>query len=742
MNRPRGAAPRASGPAGVGHPLRVGTVTIGDRAAMGASPVLAGPATPVTPDDRGPRAIVTPRRRGDGPGRRLPGRRIDAWWTVAGVTLLLWALELSGTVTTFAWMAAVVVVVGLWGLVTVAVGLTAAGDAVSQRRRRLAAGATLAVAVAAFMAWSFTQVRAEPSYGTDEIAYDQYAATLAVHGDNPYTRSMVPSFDRYQVSPVQYTFQLDGKPVSELSYPALAFEVYMPFLAAGWSTQLAITLNVLAWAAGVVLLFLLLPRRRRPMAIVLGSFSIYVGYAVGGVTDAVFVPLLIGAAVGWNRFGDGTRRRDWVGPVLLGLAMAVKQTPWLILPFVLAGVVIERRATGGPAAGWRVGARYLGWCAAAFLVPNLPYLLDAPGAWERGVLTPVLGHAVPAGQGAVGLSLFMGLGGGSLTAYTLTALVALAALWACYVAAYRVLRPVAFLAPSLALFFSSRSFGSYLVSLVPAAVIAVATLDRSHDDLLPPPWRWWRETVLAGALATGALFAVAVLEPPPLSVTVTGIRSTGQLATISRISLVVANRSPAPVRPAFTLDEGGSVTTFWDRLAGPPVLRPGQRAGYVLQAPNFPSEPSIAAGFTVDAFTSSPATVSASAPYRPDPWHLELDPQAVDAVVPVGTPVVVHAAVYDQYDRLVHRAGIPVYLGQVIYAEHGIAFSQVSVDGRPPGASPVMARTDRRGVATFVLRGTDAPIDPVSFEASLINRWEGYPYGYSPILTVQFAPRR
>ena len=67
------------------------------------------------------------------------------------------------------------------------------------------------------------------------------------------------------------------------------------------------------------------------------------------------------------------------------------------------------------------------------------------------------------------------VGGGSLSAYTVAAAVVMAAALACYVTTYPALKPAAFLLPSVALFFADRSFGSYLVMLVPAALAAAAT---------------------------------------------------------------------------------------------------------------------------------------------------------------------------------------------------------------------------------------------------------------------------
>ena len=164
----------------------------------------------------------------------------------------------------------------------------------------------------------------------------------------------------------------------------------------------------------------------------------------------------------------------------MGLAMAVKQTPWLIIPFVVAGIVLESRRLRNWSQGVRDGLRYLGIAVVAFLVPNLPYLLNSPGGWLKGVLTPITSQTVPAGQGLISLSLSLPVGGGSLKAFNAAALIVLVSLIACYLATYPLLKPATFLLPSIVLFFATRSFGSYLVMLIPAAVAAAATVQRSQ----------------------------------------------------------------------------------------------------------------------------------------------------------------------------------------------------------------------------------------------------------------------
>ncbi|MBO0821993.1 MAG: hypothetical protein J2P26_14240, partial [Nocardiopsaceae bacterium] len=256
--------------------------------------------------------------------------------------VIVWAFRLSGYITFTPWLAVPVVLLGLTGLAVI-VAAWLPRPVLPESRQRLIGWVALAAVIVGLALWSYYQVFVVPDYATDEMSFDQYAAQLALHGANPYLHSMAPAFPLFHVSPNGYTFKLDGQPVTALSYPALAFEAYMPLLAAGVTTQAAVWVDVAAWAAAAVLLYIVLPRSIAPLAAAIASIDVYIGYAQGGVTDALFVPLLIGAAVGWDRFPDERGIRAIRGPVCMGLAMAVKQTPWLVLPFVLAGIAVESR---------------------------------------------------------------------------------------------------------------------------------------------------------------------------------------------------------------------------------------------------------------------------------------------------------------------------------------------------------------------------------------------------------------
>ena len=654
--------------------------------------------------------------------------------TLAAVFLVTWSFRLSGYLTFATWLAVPVVLMGLAGLLAIVAAWLPAGSMASHRQRQIDL-CVLAAVIAALAMWSYFQLYIAPDYGTDEVAFDQYAAQLALHGINPYLHSMAAAFPLFHVSPNGYTFLLNGQAVTKLSYPALAFEEYLPLLAAGVTTGAAAWTDVAAWALGAAVLYAVLPRKLAPLAAIVVSLDVFTGYAVGGITDFLFMPLLIGAAAGWDRFAWTRGRAAWRGPVLMGLAMAVKQTPWLIVPFLVLGIVLESRRLRDWRQGIRDGVRYLGITAGAFLVPNLPYLLNSPRGWLSGVLTPITAQTVPAGQGLVSLSLSLSVGGGSLRDYNSAAMVVFVALLACYAATYPVLKPATFLLPSIVLFFATRSFGSYLVMLIPAAVAAAATTQRPQ---LPVSWRYRKWVVSGAAAACGLAVLAALASPSPLVMAITSVRTTGQLATVDQLTVSVTNNSGRSVRPSFTIEAGMSMTAFWRRVHGPPVLGPHQKARYTIQAPSYFAMPSITNGFQVLAFARTPPSVSRTGAYVASVWRVVLRPSTINQPVARGQAVTVHAEILNRLDQPVRAANVPVYLGQVIYAQGGTRISEAFINKGYGGQTPVSALTNAQGVATFTIKLTLVPDDPIYFEANLVKSGSAYPYGYSPILAVRF----
>jgi len=678
-----------------------------------------------------------------------------SWWTMAGFALMLWSYKLVGWVSVYPALVPLVILTSAWGLLAVASAW------VTPRRLALAhwvkwiRWGTVILTLVGFAAWAAIQVYQAPGYGTDEMAFDQYAAQLMAHGIDPYTRSMGPAFPLFHVQPDGYTYQLNGTAVTSLSYPSLAFLVYVPLLLLGVSTQLAVGFNIVAWAIAILVLLALLPSPMRPMALVVGGLSVYGGYAIGGVTVALYVPLLAGAVFAWRRWSTLRGWRSWVGPVLMGMAISINQLPWFVFPFLVAGIACEAAIHGGRRAALRTGARYVAMVGVVVAVPNIPFVVWHPSAWLHGILTPITSATVPAGQGLIELSLYLHLGGGSLTAYSALSVLALAACLAGYVAYYSRLRALVAVLPAIPLLLATRSYDSYLFGLVPAALIAAVTVysepaaiprtarrgphDQAAGGYMSPP-RFRLAKVAAGGLGLATLAAglAAVTIPSPLTISIQSVTTTGQLATVSAVTVAVHNRSHSTLQPHFSLSSSDAVTTFWLVNSGPATIKAGQTAVYNLLAPNFPAQPSINGGFQVIAFTSSPDTVSHSGSYLPTTDHLALNPDAVNHDIPIGQAVVVTAELLDRLNRPIHKAAVPVYLGQVVYAQTGLVYGEAIINGSQPGQTPVSALTNADGVATFTIIGTHASNNPVYFEANLVNSRSFYPYGYSQILPVRF----
>src|ERR1035437_5516833 len=125
-------------------------------------------------------------------------------------------------------------------------------------------------------------VLGNPSYGTDEIAFDQYAAQLVLHGMNPYLHSMAPSLAIFHVPDIFRTYLLNGGQVHTLSYPAGSFLLYTPSLLLGMHMQAAVVTDAVAWITGCVVVWSLLPCQAKWVAPLILLADVYVSFTAGG----------------------------------------------------------------------------------------------------------------------------------------------------------------------------------------------------------------------------------------------------------------------------------------------------------------------------------------------------------------------------------------------------------------------------------------------------------------------------
>ncbi len=292
-------------------------------------------------------------------------------------------------------------------------------------------------------------------------------------------------------------------------------------------------------------------------------------------------------------------------------------------------------------------------------------------------------------------------------------------------------------------FLPTRSFGSYLFMLVPAAIVAGLTTRPAPSTWRPPRNPWLYPSVVGLGVVTVALAMSALVTRAPLAMHIVATQSTGQVGTIDQVTVTVANRTDHVQRPHFTVDAAGHATTFWNpvdltgRSVVPQIGAHGS-ATFVLRAPNTGSMPAVSTPMFVMAFTSGPSAISTSNRYLVSELTAEITPDAVNSAVPVHTPLDLAVQLEDPYGEPVHRAGVTIVLGQVVYASSGLLPGESSIDGYAEGASPVSQVTDATGTAHFTVVGDQVQRQPVFYEAWLDDA-VSVPHGYSNQVSVQYT---
>ena len=664
--------------------------------------------------------------------------------------ILNWSVTLYGPASIYTPLTLLDVLAGFWGIsVIIGSWLDLESYPALKRWENAFGWANALILVVLVGAWTLVQFHNSPGYTTDELSFDQYAGQLVAHGlHNPYVHSMKAAGPMFRLSPDGYTYTINGTPVTALSYPSLSFLLYVPFLLLGWTNELGAGLNVAGWMIAILLMFWLLPRNLRPAVLLLSSIDVYLSFAIGGVTDMLYIPLLVIAAYRWDRFGES--RLSYINPIAVGLAMSIKQTPWPVVAFVLCALAWDEYDKHGniEQAAKRAG-RYFAIVVGVFLIPNLPYLIASPSAWFKGVFQPFTAQMVPTGQGLISLTLFAHLGGGSLEAYTaILVLMALLTL-VLFVGTYPLLRPATFILPSVFYFFAARSQTNYLIPLVPVGIVGAITAGppaarRAADvgkrlgGLLRG--RMWIGATAGVAVAAAAVMIYAFTALSPLTVTIVKEGTTGYLGTIRFVTVEVHNHTDHRVIPSYTLQTSHGDTTFWRINHGPHMIRPGTTARVQLFARNYQAEPGMNDGFSVLAFTDHPEAVSVSHRFLINLWRTATSPQSFNDPQKIGKVITVTVGLLDHFNSPVRRAGVRVYLGQSLYSGFGASVKKSSarIDGRKPG-SKSFEYTNSQGVATFHIVGIKP--STITFSAHLWNKQGLFVYGASGYLNITFVHR-
>ncbi|MFL5823358.1 MAG: hypothetical protein ACJ764_07955 [Solirubrobacteraceae bacterium] len=502
----------------------------------------------------------------------------------------------------------------IWLLVAIATARTE--DGLARLDRWL-----LALALLVLGAWAAQKLNGAAGYGTDEASFEQGAANLLVHGHDPYGANLLPTLAQFSTPTKYMTYTMTGGVVSTFGYPALPLLVVAPFVELTGGGQAVPIADVFVLMVATVILYLQLPRAWRGLAVVLCvGYPILATFAFIGVNVIMATTALLVVAHRWTSVGESGRltRGDGLRALALGLALATNQLAWFIAPFLLSGIFLARRAHLGSRPARRLTLGYLGIAVATFAVINAPFFLWGPSAWLHGVAAPLTQHAIPYGQGIVGLTLFLRLGGGLLDAYNYAAGLLYVALLVLYVARFRTLGRAAFALPLVALFFSGRSLAEYWLTLIAVVAISVISADGPTIRSVPPLAALRRlsrpaqRVVAVGLfLPAAACLALALGTPQPLTVRILVAHSSHLLRSVDRLRLLVHNNSEEPLQPHFATNVTGQAI-LWETTRGPKTLAPGSDAVYSLTAPDASSMPANATPFVVEAVTGAPRTISSS----------------------------------------------------------------------------------------------------------------------------------
>lgn len=341
-----------------------------------------------------------------------------------------------------------------------------------------------------------------PSYGSDDLYYNQYNASLVLRGENPYTGvrllDEIRYFHKLDYTPLargrfanprhypsraemdaimrEYLAHPQSPPVeidprTTHSYPSGAFLVDLPTIWAGIPS-----VAVAQIAAFLALACLIVWATPAPWRLVTTLLLLSAADGIRQVTGGDFEiwPLALVAGA-WL-----TRKHRLRSALLLGAACAIKQTAWIAAPFYLLWIW---RMHGRQEALRRAGA-----ALGAFLALNLPWIIASPRPWLSSQLLPVSLPLLPDGSGIIGLSLTGAL---PLAPTWYYSALELAALFAALVWYWRSASraPLAGLVlPLIPLFFAWRSSERYFVLLPLLAVLALA-LALQQTQALPPTSR-------------------------------------------------------------------------------------------------------------------------------------------------------------------------------------------------------------------------------------------------------------
>lgn len=432
-------------------------------------------------------------------------------------------------------------------------------------------------------------------YDADGLVFSHIAAEQVLAGRNPYTlgsESLTGEFNRFGFPTHFVTPTVDGQPFDGLiAYPALHFLIFVPAVAAGLKDLRWMTLAF--EVASLWVLFRFSHRSTQPLVLLplLVNTDLVLRFPAGSGTDWIWVlPLLLCAVL-------LTRRRAGLAGVAFGIACATTQLVWGAAPF-LAIWLVKTYDRSRPHAGESIRS-FFGATTAAFLLPNVPFIVSDLPSWVHGVLAPLRSDLVYDGQGLSLLSK-MGLLPVPREFYGVIVLVLGLAGMATYWIFFPTLRRALWAFPATLMWFAYRSMHNYLIFWLPIGLLWFALPDHSQfaeaeggvekaRQPLAVPRRASASrravlSLLTGVALAGSLSALAFGSTHGIGWRVIRLEDRHRLGAVDAIVVEVTNRFRTIFEPVFSVMQWG-FPIAWDIEEGPKQLRSGETAVYRISAP-------------------------------------------------------------------------------------------------------------------------------------------------------------
>ena len=323
----------------------------------------------------------------------------------------------------------------------------------------------------AFSWYVVTQIEHPASYQTDALAFVHYSAILLSQGINPYAQNLQSALTMFSVSPQFITLTPNGSLVTTLNYPALLVIAFLPAAWAGLKDARIII--YLFELATLVTIYVWSPKELRPLALIplFAGSDLAINFSAGSIADFIWLlPMVL--MVIWMDYAP-------VAGVMFGLACAVKQTPWLLAPFLMVWFLRSEPSLALAARLKRLGL-FTSASLVAFLIPNLWFMWRNFAAWYSGVFTPAFGNLVVLSQGFSLITLANGVPLPPAFYLTTVGIIAVTLLIEYYLY-FEKLAYSLWAFPGLMLWFSYRGLQNYFVFWIPLLVMsAVMLYKRSH----------------------------------------------------------------------------------------------------------------------------------------------------------------------------------------------------------------------------------------------------------------------